>query len=465
VEDLPGPVYWPPDFSLPLIERVTDLTGDGRPEIVLAYLFGAGSYTGIELLVVGRENGSWADRLRVALNTWAGGGRWRLEPQPDGTQAIVTTCGVLGIFDHKLLTHPMQRDTYRWNGERFVLAGSEQDPPAYRRQVINVAEAALRGGAYRVALATYQRLLDEPDLPDDALERSSMTQDHPDRIAYATLRMGQTHALLHGREAALEMLSQAEEAGSTVGRLARRFREAYQATGDPATAWAAMLTDTEIHEEQYHQRGNLVTFPGDAFGALYAGMALAATLNEQPNALEEGAEALRTAWRERGLEVKALLVTDLDGDGQAEVAVVQPVAPPSSGMTSGEAAAWVLDRGPDGWFAARLQHFAGQGEVPLEGPFPVPDTQRQAVQMHDWVWSWDGEQVIHYQDAQTWQVIEETAPASCSVRWQDQAVSQPTETPVAGVRGGHLRRWQVRLCRNGQGRPARAGPLRSNCTT
>lgn len=430
VEDLPGPVYWPPDFSLPFIERVTDLTGDGRPEIVLTYLFGAGSYNSIELLVVGRENEHWAEWLRVSLNTWAGGGEWWLAPQADGTQAIVTTCGVLGIFDHKLLAHPMQRDTYRWNGERFALAGSEQDPPAYRRQVINVAEAALRGGAYRAALATYRRLLAEPDLPDDFLEQSSMTGDHPDWIAYATLRMGQLHALLREREAALEMLSQAEAAGSTVGRLTQRFRETYQATGNPAAAWAAMLTDTEIREEQYDQRGNLVTFPGDAFGTLYPGMALAATLNDQPDALDEGAEALRAAWRERGLEVKALLIVDLDGDGQMEIVVVQPVAPPSSGATSGEAVAWLLDRGSDGWFAARLQRFAGQGDVPLEGPFPVPGTQRQAVQMHDRVWSWDGERVIHYQDAQTWRVIEETAPASCRVRWQDQAVSQPTGMPA-----------------------------------
>ncbi|MFQ5856049.1 MAG: hypothetical protein ACE5LU_10435 [Anaerolineae bacterium] len=432
-EDLPSSVSWPPDFSLPFIERVTDLTGDDRPEIVLTYLFGAGSYNGIELLVIGRENGSWAERLRVSLNTWAGGGQWRLEPLPDGTQTIVTTCAVLGVFDHKLLAHPMQRDTYRWNRERFVLAGSEQDPPAYRRQVINVAEAALRAGAYRAALATYQRLLDEPDLPDDPLERSTVTQDHPDWIAYATLRMGQLHALLRERAAALEILSQAEGAGSTVGRLARHFRETYQATGDPAAAWASMLSDTEIHEEQYYQRGNLVTFPGDAFGALYAGMALAATLNEQPDALDKGTEELRAAWRERDLEVKALLVTDLDGDGQAETVVVQPVAPPSSGVTSGEAAAWVLDRGPDGWFAARLQHFAGQGDVPLEGPLPVPGTQRQAVQMSSWVWSWDREQVIRYQDAQTWRVMEETAPASCNVRWQGQAVSQPAQMSLGSL--------------------------------
>lgn len=428
VEDLPGPVYWPPDFSLPVIEPVTDLTGDGRPEIVLTHLFGAGSYNDIELLVLGRENEHRAEWLRVSLNTWAGGGEWWLEPQPDGTQAVVTTCGVLGVFDHKLITHPMQRDIYRWNGERFVLAGSEQDPPAYRRQMVNVAEAALRAGAYRVALATYRRLLDEPDLPDDPLESNPMTEDHPDWVAYATLRTGQIQALLGERDAALIALAQAEAAGSTVGRLARRFRETYQATADPAAAWAALLTDTEIFEEQHFQRGNLVTVPGEAFGVLYAGMALAATLNDQRDALDKGTEALRAAWRERGLDVKALLIVDLDGDGQMEIAVVQPVALPSSGATSGEAAAWLLGRGPDGWFAARLQRFAGQGDGPLEGPWPVPGTQRQAVQMHDRVWSWDGEQVIWYQDAQTWRVIEETEPPSCDVRWQ--GISQPTQTPA-----------------------------------
>jgi len=417
VEDLPGPIHLPSDPNIrTTLERVTDLTGDGQPEIVLSYRLLGASSTTTELLVLAPGAEGWSERLRVVLNNWAGGGEWWLEPQPDGTQAVVTTCAAFGVFDAKLLAHPLQRDTYRWDGERFVLAASAQDPPLNRRQVINRAEAALRAGAYRAALATYRRLLEEPDLSDEP--RGATAQGKPDWVAYATLRLGQVHALLGEREAALAMLAQAEAAGSTVGRLARRFREAYETTDDPAAAWGALLADTEIYAEEYEDRGNLVAFPGDALGALYPGMALAAVLNDQPQAVGSGPEALRAAWAERGLGVTAILVADLDGDGGDEVVVVQPVTPPRAQtpyLERGLAAAWVLDRGPDGWFAALLERLEGRGDVQLEGPLPVPGTGHQTVRIGTRVRGWDGKQVIRYRDARAWRV--EVDPVQCRVRW------------------------------------------------
>lgn len=373
---------------------------------MLAYIFIGASHTGTELLVVGQEEDRWAEWLRVVLDNWAGG-EWWLEPQPDGTQAVVTTCAVFGVFDAKMVGHPLQRDTYRWDGQRFVLFASEQDPPSTRREVINIAEAALRAGDYRAALTTYRRLLDEPDLPDES--KGATAQDKPDWVAYATLRMGQVHALLGEREAALTMLAQAEEAGATVGRLAQRFRQAYEASADSAAAWAALLADTEIYLEQYYERGNLVTFPGDAFGALYPGMALAAVLNDHPEAPNGDPEALRAAWAEHGLKAGATLIADLDGDSQDEIVAI--LLPPEPSLTAG----WVLDRGPDGWFAALLERFEGSTGARLEGPLPVPGTTHLAVRVGTRVRGWDGEQVIRYRDTQTWMV--ETDPMQCPVRW------------------------------------------------
>jgi tetratricopeptide (TPR) repeat protein len=419
IEDLPNAVYWPPDNTWPTVQQVADLTGDGRPEIVLAYLFAGASYAGTELLVLGREGEGWVERLRVGLNNWAGGGEWRLEPQPDGTQAIVTTCAVFGVFDAKLVAHPLQRDTYRWDGQRFTLAASVQDPPSNRRQVVNLAEAALRAGAYRAALDIYRRLLDEPDLPDEP--KGGTAEGKPDWVAFATLRLGQVYALLGEPEEALTTLAEAEKAGSTVGRLAQRFHQAYAAGHDPAAAWAALLEDTEIFAEQYYERGNLVSFPGNAFDALYPGMALAAVLNDRPRLAEGDPEALRTAWAGYGLETGTPLIADLDGDGQAEVVVIQRVASPQPPeLEGGLAPGWVLDRGPDGWFAALL--LAGperNKDVRPEGPLPVPGTNRQAVRLGTWVRSWDGERVIRYRDARTWAL--ESDPfdfAECPLRWR-----------------------------------------------
>ncbi len=417
-EDLPNAITWPPDNTWPTVQQVADLTGDGRPEIVLAYLFAGGSYAGTELLVLGQEGERWAEWLRLGLNNWAGGGEWRLEPQPDGTQAIVTTCAVFGVFDAKLVAHPLQYDTYRWDGQRFTLAASVQAPPSNRRQVVNLAEAALRAGAYRAALDMYQRLLDEPDLPDEP--KGATAEGRPDWVAFATLRLGQVHALLGEAELAQTTLAEAEKTGSTVGRLAQRFRRAYAASNDPAAAWAALLEDTEVFAEQYYERGNLVSFPGNAFDALYAGMALAAVLNDQPQLVEGAPEALRAAWARYGLETGAPLIADLDGDGQMEVVVIQRVASPQPpALEGGLAPAWVLDRGPDGWFAALL--LAGperNKDIRPEGPLPVPGTNRQAVRLDTWVRGWDGKQAIRYRDTHTWAL--EIGPfdfATCPLRW------------------------------------------------
>lgn len=419
IEDLPNAIYWPPDNTWPTVQQVADLTGDGRPEIVLAYLFAGASYVGTELLVLGQEGEGWAEWLRVGLNNWAGGGEWRLEPQPDGTQAIVTTCAVFGVFDAKLVSHPLQHDTYRWDGQRFVLATSVQAPPSNRRQVVNLAEAALRAGAYRAALDIYQRLLAEPDLPDEY--KGATAEGQPDWVAFATLRLGQVHALLGEPEEALTYLAEAEKAGSTVGRLAQRFRQAYAARNDPAAAWAALLKDTEIFADQYYERGNLVSFPGDAFDALYPGMALAAVLNDQPQLVEGTPEALRAGWAGYGLETGTPLIADLDGDGQAEVVVIQRVASPQPPeLEGGLAPGWVLDRGPDGWFAALL--LAGperNKDIRPEGPLPVPGTNRQAVRLGTWVRGWDGEQAIRYRDARTWALeIDPFDFAKCPLRWR-----------------------------------------------
>lgn len=420
VEDLPNAIYWPPDNTWPTVQQVADLTGDGRPEIVLAYLFAGASHAGTELLVLGREGEGWAEWLRVGLDNWAGGGEWRLEPQPDGTQAIVTTCAVFGVFDAKLVSHPLQQDTHRWDGQRFTLAASVQDPPSNRRQVVNLAEAALRAGAYRAALGIYQRLLDEPDLPDEP--KGGTAEGQPDWVAFATLRLGQVHALLGERETALTALAEAEGAGSTVGRLAQRFRQAYVASHDPAAAWAALLEDTEIFAEQYYERGNLVSFPGNALDALYPGMALAAVLNDQPRLVEGAPEALRAAWARVGLETGDPLIADLDGDGQVEVVVIQRVASPQPPeLEGGLAPAWVLDRGPDGWFAALLLPGPERNkDIRPEGPLPVPGTHRLAVRLGTWVRGWDGEQVIRYRDTHTW-ALERDLPldfATCPLRWR-----------------------------------------------
>jgi hypothetical protein len=418
VQDLPGPRF--PDRAVwPTIGQVSDLNGDGRLDIVLAYVFISASAYPKELVVVGQAADGWKDWGRIQLNDWAGGGEWGLVAQPDGTHAITTTCSIFGVFDVKMVAHLLQHDTYRWDGGRFSLFDSKQDSPANKHQTINLAEAALRSGAYRAALDIYRRVLTESDLAD---EFNGVTYVKvPDWVAYAAWRSGQLYTLLRERSAALDMLAQAEQAGSTIGRLATRFRQTYEVTDKPATAWRAVLSDTEIYSDTYFSRGNLAADFADPFWVLYPGMSLAAVLNEQPQAIES-AEALRAAWTQAGLTAGSILLADLDGDGQAEI-VAQQTWPSVAfdyidqghqvPMEQESAITWILDRGPDGWFAVPLGYGYGeQGEI--EKSVPIPGTQRQAVRLSSSVWGWDGQQAVSL-DPQTWTAV--TDPARCPLRW------------------------------------------------
>ncbi len=74
---------------------------------------------------------------------------------------------------------------------------------------------------------------------------------------------------------------------------------------------------------------------------------------------------------------------------------------------------WILDRGPDGWFAVPLGYAEGeQGEI--EKPVPIPGTKRQAVRLSSSVWGWDGQQAVSL-DPRTWTAV--TDPARCPLRW------------------------------------------------
>lgn len=405
VEDLPAPRYWPPDAVWPTIEQVIDLTGDQRPEIIFTYNFPSASFLGQELLVTGQKDGEWVEWLRLPLNNWAGGGEWRLDNRFD-PPALVTTCAAFGTFDAKLIAHPLQRNTYRWTGDHFAWDTLEQQEPANLRQSINIFEAGLRLGHFEAALNGYRYLaIEQPNLPDEPAGATS--QDKPDWIAFAALRAGQIHALLGQPEGALALLSQAEEAGSTIGRLARLFRERYEVSGDPAAAWVALLTDTKIYEEAYNEQGNLVSFPGNPLGALYPGMALAAVLNSRSDIPNDDPEAMRAAWTEYDLTVSDILAADLDSDGQQEVVIIQPLSS-SPDSTLAQTPVWLLDRGPEGWFAVFLGQYPDlvplePGGTTIKGPFLVPGTFYQAVQVgNSLVRGWHGYWVNHYQDTQSW---------------------------------------------------------------
>lgn len=309
-------------YAWPAAAMVEDVTGDHRPDLVVAYTAPGGSGVTERLYTFQWQPDQRAFTLifQATLISWAAESTWQTQPGPNDSQAFVLAGPAFGPFDHKLLPHPTRTQVWQWDktAGRFVMASETFSTPETPRQQFNLAESLLRQGEYEQAAVEFHKVLTTTATPELAALEDSST-DWP---ALAHLRLGQTYALLGYPEDARAELGQAEAAGSTIGELASAFLQAYQEE-DVTRAWAAMLEEVNLEELLYNESAGNLGFPVDAFGLYYPGLAVAAYLDRHPEAVTGAVGDLMVNLTLAGFNLKAVLIEDISGDGQPEVAFVR----------------------------------------------------------------------------------------------------------------------------------------------
>jgi len=375
------------------IERVADLNGDGRPEVVATYEVVGASAVNTEVYVTRWDGQGFRPLFSISVNNWAGAGEWELVPRA-GQYDLRTTCVVFGAYDHKLLPHPTLTSTYRWAGDTYVLASAQIAPPTTRRQQVNLAEAAFARGDYRQAIAEYQKAINDPSLKSD-----EMGVPEPDWAGYAWFRLGECYALLGEEAPARAALEKARQAGSTLGDLAATFLAAYQNPDGAIRGMAAVLRSDWLSKLDTDQAGNL-GFPIQALTLAAPQTAFATYFTAHPEAASLPLEALTRMLQAVGLPFQQVVSADLDGDGQREVAL---------SLTIGRYQRLLLVLPEAGRWRGRLVSLG----VSIEEVIAIPGTNKKAllvrlpagfIQPNQDIISVDQGRVVHLVDTQSFQI-------------------------------------------------------------
>lgn len=374
-------------------ERADDLDDDGVPEIVLtSHIVGASAVN--TLINISRWDGQkFRTLLQTGISDWAGPATWELVPEND-TEALVTTCPIVGPFDHKMLPHPLLMRTYRWQGGNLILDQTIVDSSETVRQQVNIAESAFRTGQLDRALAGYSKSVEDVTLSQEP------ETEQIDWRSFALFRAGEIQALLGNASAAKEAMVKVAEAGPSLSDLARAFLEGY---GDGNTARGlAAIHSVNLDERFYFENGGNLGFPMDAAGILFPGLAVAAYLNTQPEAGRGSGEALTSKLRDLGLDVASSAIVDLNSDGRPEVVVVLNQEVPKELSPAGQRQTlWLLTRGEAGWWPQQIE---AASSLLLTETVPVPEDGRRAVVYQrpgntaprQAAVSWNGAQALRY---------------------------------------------------------------------
>lgn len=300
----------PADATIRVVEA-RDFTGDSRPFIVLTREVEGASATITDILVVALIGGRPEVIFDQQISDWAGPASWRIVQN----QAVELTCSAFGVYDHKLLQHPRQVRTYRWNGATFALASRHTDPPTTRREMFNLAEADFANGNLAGAATRYRAVVEDASLSDeDGVQ--------VDWLNVARLRLGEI-ATLSGQSAEAEKwLTAAARAQPPLGTVAAAFLRA-ERVGGPAAGFAAIQQSNLPDLFERSQMGNL-DFPMrlGPFAALGQGVAF--VLNHAGDSSVTTTSELSARLAEAGLQAKNLTIGDLNGDGQPEIAMILP---------------------------------------------------------------------------------------------------------------------------------------------
>lgn len=318
--------------------QFTDLTGDGKPEIILQYVDIAPS-TWINLYVY-----QWYEeefRLIYSANVidWAGYSTWMLAPDPtnEHQQQIILRYPWLydNGYDHKLTNHPEAQQIWRWDSDldKFVLAEESinyekvsdrnKDMPSSDdrlRWLTNEGETAFRAGHYEKALQNYNQVLEFADSQNWQPEESKY-DTFPDWRAYTMFRRAETLLLMgkpddtppagyssNGLEAMQDVANIWQD--DLLGRLAETFLQAYS-NGASFDAMAQALTAMYQVELDDLQKGQSKTlqFPIDRTGLFHTETLLATYLNTYLESIENLTD-LEQHLSNTDLSIKEVVLTE-----------------------------------------------------------------------------------------------------------------------------------------------------------
>lgn len=403
--NMPGGV---PIDTVTSVVDVRELSAAGKPDVVLTRISRGASALNTELMVVSWDGQQSTTLFDQTLTDWAGPATWQIAA--DGT--IELTCPAFGVYDHKLLPHPQQTRSYRWNGSSIALVARYTDRPETRRQMMNLAEADFFAGDRGRATQRYQSVIDDAALRDDP-------GDTVDWVDFARFRLGELAALSGNQSEAERWLSAAAQAKPALGPVASEFLRATRASGAAAGFAAVQRSDLPTLFER-GQMGNL-DFPValGPFGALGEGIASSLDQIGDPSHLQ--AAQLTTTLNGQGYRVENVVVADLDGDGTAEVAMVVPFG-------SRESTLWLFDRSTTHWRAVATVQAPGG----LAGPEPLSG-HRQAIRIVAATGSNPAEQLLIWNGSAAALATSPTAdPMTVSLNF----VSAPDNCVVAEDLGG-----------------------------
>jgi hypothetical protein len=290
-----------------LLEKVADVNGDGRQEIIIHtdWLSADSAPYTIDVLrwdPTGQKGqGGFVSLFTADIINWtAGPSGWSLVPHGEG-QDIVTKCAAWGAFDFHLLIHPGLTRTYTWQSTGFSLAGVALDSPVSQRDAFDRGEFSFRRGDYAAAILRYRQVIDTKSLKADPGAKTNW-------IALAWFRIGESQALLHDLPSASASLGKAVDAGGSIGALAKTFRDSMGQYDGLTRAFAAIQA-SDIATQLAQGKAPDLGIEVDATGLLWPGPGVAAYLEAHP-----GVETASDAWVKSNLQSLGMRVTDLISD-------------------------------------------------------------------------------------------------------------------------------------------------------
>ena len=221
------------DLIKPVIFEVGDLNAGSRAAALLTTTVCGAHTCSLTVYVIGYEEGEYVSILEPgvgevgAITLPITDEQVRLvDVDGDGVAEILLREGLIGSVGAGL-----QREgtwTYRWDGWRYLLAGTEYDPSELRYFKVREADDAFANGDYERAIALYQEAIDSSQLQD-----VDYPGDPAELIAYARFRIGLTMAVQGDTDGALAALDAAVAADPEAlhSQLSAQFRQGYARVG------------------------------------------------------------------------------------------------------------------------------------------------------------------------------------------------------------------------------------------
>ncbi len=225
------------------VPRIADLTGDGRPDLVVTYQDCGAHTCFLTVDVLSYEGGRLQSRLPQPLSQSYADMKLELR---DGKPTLALHGGEIGSVG----AGPVQArtDYYAWDGQGFRRVDTVWDPSNLRLHVYQAGDRALRKGDLKGAAELYQRVIS-----DATLLQTGMADEKAERHAleaFSYYRLVTVYAALGDRGAAQKALDALKKdyADHPCLALAQAFWDAWEPTGNVSAGCAAATAYAAEHE-------------------------------------------------------------------------------------------------------------------------------------------------------------------------------------------------------------------------